>query len=222
MPCPFRASARIGSYLAVTIVSVLATAVIPSPMAAATKGDQRNVTDQTTSHRYQPTSRVPQSPGVYGITDTDAIRIACPTYRFGNRDEFSEPTMFPGGRLRGAGEIRVVGQSWATWNPQVDGLHVLFAFEGRYEVIFSSPVRGVIVQAEPNAFETYPITVTAFDPRGRPLGSFTRQIQGDAGAAYVGVISRSRPVKRVVISTSEDAAGFAFTNLTWGPNSCGR
>jgi hypothetical protein len=215
-----RGSARAGSWLAVTIVFVLVT-LVPNQTAAVAGSGQTNVTGQTASQRHQPTRPVPRSPGVYGVVDADALPATCPTYRFGDRAEHSEPTTFPGGRFEGSGEVLVVGESWATWNPQVDGLHVLYAPGGRYEVIFSSPVRGVIVQAEPNAFDTYPITVTAYDPQGRPLGSFTRQIVGAAGAAYLGVVSRSRPIKRIVISTIADALGFAFTNLTWGPGSCG-
>jgi hypothetical protein len=215
-------SARMSSWLVATIFCTLATGLVPNQMASASTGDQTNVGHQTGSQPYKPSRVVPRSPGVYGITDPDALDRACPTYRFQDRDEYSEPTAFPGGRLSGTGVIFVVGQSWQTWNPQQDGLHVLYAPEGRYEVIFSSPVRGLILQAEPNAFGSYPVTVTAYDPQGRPLGSFTREIEGYAGAAYLGLISRSRPIKRVVISTSEAAAGFAFTNLTWGPNSCGK
>jgi hypothetical protein len=70
----------------------------------------------------------------------------------------------------------LVGSGWATWNPQLNGKHVLFAVDGSYQVNFATPRQAVGVVAEPNTFDLFDITLEAFDASSISLGAFTLSI----------------------------------------------
>ena len=80
------------------------------------------------------------------------------------------PTTFRNGTLQGDGFVVVVGSTWATWNPQTNGKHLLYAPDGVERITFNKPTRAAMVKAEPNNFERYDVTMTAYDKTGQPLG----------------------------------------------------
>jgi hypothetical protein len=200
----------------------LSTALIDAATAVAPKPAPAVSANSPTDKAYPSRAflQVPRSPGVFGVTSPAAIHRACQPYSFADIKQFREPTAFSGGTLSGGGQVLVVGRSWGTWKPQANGLHVLFADSGISRISLTSPVRGVGVKAQPNDFGSHPITVTAYDPRGRSLGSFRKTINGDSGAEFIGLVAASRPIKRFVISAPPAASGFAYTRLTWGPSNC--
>ena len=206
-----------------TAVGALVLMALVSFSARPASAGDHGVNSKAHGTAQQPEDKpLPRSPGVTGLTDPSAIKHPCPVYSFTGDEPESQPSVFPGGTFEGAGRVVVVGETWQTWNPQTAGLHLLFAFEGHYTVRFHTPVKAVVLKAEPNAFDTFPITVSGFDPQGRPLGSFSRSIVGNSGADYVGLASESRPIRSITISAPPEAVGFAFTDLTWGTSSCGR
>jgi len=152
---------------------------------------------------------------VTGITDP-ALITPSSVYNFSGDAEFSTPTAFPDGTFSGTGEVRVTGSSWSTWNPDVAGIHILYASGGSYEIIFNDLQTAVGAVAEPNNFDVYNITIEAFDAGGVSLGSFTRAIMGESGAAFLGLLSDTTNIKRVVLSSEAAAGGFAFSDLTYG------
>ncbi len=148
--------------------------------------------------------------------DDPALIVPSTVYNFAGDAEFSSPTTFPGGAFAGTGEVRVTGNSWMTWNPNVSGIHVLFASTGSYEIRFDTPQAAVGAVVEPNNLEQYFITIKAWDAYDGYLGSYTKPIVGDAGAAFLGLLSNRYDIKRVVVSSEPNAGGFAFSNLTYG------
>lgn len=159
----------------------------------------------------------PVTPTTTGITDPSGVPNAT-VYNFSGDAEFSVPTTFPGGAFGAGGEVRVTGSSWSSWNPNNPGIHVVFAPSGAYDIYFTQPQYAVGAVAEPNNFETYNITVEAFDTADVSLGSFTRAIVGNAGAAFLGLRSNQNNIRHVRITSETAANGFAFTDLTYGTN----
>ena len=148
---------------------------------------------------------------------TDPAAIAPQTvYDFSADPDGSNPSSFPNGMFTGSGEIAVIGSGWATWNPQTDGKHVLFALDGTYRVNFNSPQEAAGVKAEPNLYAFYDVTIEAFDAGGTSLGAFTLSINGFAGAAFLGLRSPTANISSIVITSAPDAGGFAFSDLTFG------
>jgi hypothetical protein len=88
------------------------------------------------------------SGSVTGITDPALIPNPS-VYDFSADEPGSAPTSFPGGAFSGDREVFVIGSTWATWNPQTDGKHVLFAPLNTIDILFISPQAGVVVKAEP-------------------------------------------------------------------------
>jgi len=150
-----------------------------------------------------------------GISDPSII-VPQTVYDFSADAEYSSPTTFPGGTFAGSGVVCVVGSTWGTWNPNVYGKHILYASTGSYTVTFSTPQRAAGVVAEPNAFGLHDIEIQAYDSTDTLIGSFTRSIEGYAGAAFLGLSSSACDIKWIRVMSSSSALGFAFSDLTYG------
>jgi hypothetical protein len=156
---------------------------------------------------------------VVGITDPSVVQSP-QVYDFSQDGDGSVPSVFPGGTFSGGGSVSIVGDDWVTWNPQEDGLHVLFATSGVATVSFNSPQQAVALKAEPNVFDVFNITIQGFDSDNNLLGSFSLAIEGDAGASFLGLQSCASNISSIVISSDPGAEGFAFTDLTYGSVTC--
>lgn len=211
-----RSTLTIGLLVALVILSTAAVQAAPTPPGL--RSNTAPVGKAWQNHGMkaeEPAAPAPSAAtAVVGITDP-ALITGATVYNFAGDAEFSTPTSFPGGTFNGLGEVRVIGSSWGTWNPNTPGIHVLFATAGMYEIVFDTPQQGVGAVAEPNNFATYGITIEAFGAGGNSLGSFTRMIDGNAGAAFLGLLSGAADIKRVVLSSEPGAAGFAFSDLTY-------
>jgi len=160
-----------------------------------------------------PTPSVDAVSALTGITDPAQIcqRTA---YEFADyANGTANPPTFPGGTFSGTGTVVVVGSGWSTWNPPSPGKHLLYAPTATYDIIFTTPQQGAGVKAEPNPFGVYNIAVTAFDASNNSLGSFTRAIDGNAGAAFLGLLSPTANIKKLTVNSTVD---FAFSDVTWG------
>lgn len=222
MPVPGRHEGRshraaVCLIVAITLLlSATAAQAAPTPPAA-------NSNTAPTTHRALPEqAREPQESSapnsIIGLTDPGLIG----NYQienFSSFAEFSSPTQFDGGTFAGAHEVRIVGNSWLTWNPNVPGTKIMFATDGQLEITFNNLQKGVGAVAEPDNFDVFAISIEAFDASGASLGSFSRDIAGDAGAAFLGVLSDQFNIKRVVLTSDPNAGGFAFTDLDYGGTS---
>jgi hypothetical protein len=149
-----------------------------------------------------------------GLTDP-AMVLPQFSYDFSSDLWGSIPTTFPSGTFSGnAIGVRAIGDGWGTWNPQVAGKHVLYVND--HTIAFTTPKQAVGVVAEPNSFGWYDVTIEAFDSLGRSLGSFTRNINGVGGAAFIGLASSKRNIASVKLSAAPGAYGFAYSDLVGG------
>lgn len=152
------------------------------------------------------------STSVSGINDPSLISPRT-VYDFSSDPLLSSPSSFPGGTFSGTGQITIVGNGWGTWNPPSPGKHLLYAPNGAYTISFTTPQVAVGVVAQPNPYGYYGITIQAFDASNNSLGSYTRSINGYAGAAFLGLMSSSANIASVSLTSSVD---FAFSDLTYG------
>lgn len=137
-------------------------------------------------------------------------------YDFSLNAEDSTPTSFPDGTFAGTGTVELVGSGWLTWNPQIDGKHVLAEWDGLFRVNFTNEQQAVGVVAEPEEFSTFDVTIEAFDSSGTSLGSFATPVVGNSGAAFVGLASSTPNIAAIEISTPPESGGFALSDLTYG------
>ena len=206
--------------------------ILPSASAQAVNTPTAEQESQPTGCNAEPCPVIPSSStsadslqsfattgSVTGITDPTLIPNSS-VYDFSADVEFSAPTSFPGGIFSGDRQVRVVGDTWSTWNPQIDGKHVLFAPSDTIDILFTSPQVGIVVKAEPNIMDWFNITVEAFDSGGASLGSFTQSINGNGGASFLGVLSTSDNIAKITLRSDPAANGFAFSDLTYGSSSC--
>jgi hypothetical protein len=104
-----------------------------------------------------------------------------------------------------------------TWNPQTNGIHVYFYPGGVADITFTNVVSAAGVKAEPTAFGFFNITAKAYDTADVLLGSYTRSINGSAGAAFLGLrATADKGIKRLRVESAAGAGGFAYSDLTWG------
>jgi hypothetical protein len=158
--------------------------------------------------------RRPLAPGAMVITDPSLVPN--PQYDDFEFDaENTRPTTFAGGTFQGNGVIVVVGSSWNTWNPPSPGLHLVFAADNTFDILFSVPVGGTIVQAEPASYGISNVTMEAFNTKNQSLGTATIPIEGNAGAAYLGILADNNLISKVRL-TSTDSNGFVFSHLIYG------
>jgi hypothetical protein len=194
-----------------TLALILILALGALPAFADDSGPGSNTGGATTAAVTSAAQPQESATDAVGITDPAEICDAS-VYDFAGDAEFSNPTTFPGGTISD-GEVRIVGSSWATWNPPSPGKHILYVPDASVDIVFSTPQSGVGVVAEPNPFGVYNITIEAFDSGATSLGSFTLGIDGLAGAAFLGLLSTSADIASVTVSGVVD---FAFSDITYG------
>jgi len=149
-----------------------------------------------------------------GITDPLVISPQT-VYDFSADAEGSLPTTFPGGTFTTKeGEIHAVGSSWQSWNPPTAGIHVFFAYA--HGIRFTTPQQAVGVVAEPNNMAPHYVTIQAFDFKRKLIGQYTQLIDGNGGAAFIGLASPLANISSVAILGDAEANGVAYTNLTYG------
>jgi hypothetical protein len=154
------------------------------------------------------------SPTCRSLTDPTVI-VPQITYDFSSDALGSIPTTFPGGTFSGSAiGVRAIGDGWSTWNPPVTGKHVLFV--NNHTIAFTTPMLAVGAVAEPNNYGWYDVTIEAFDSFGTSLGSFTRSINGSAGAAFIGLASTKWNIASVKLTAAPGADGFAYSDLVGG------
>ncbi len=203
--------------------AVLTAALVMSAGAvAAAPSTGSNTSDGAFTEGATSPTRARAVGVVDSITSPTQIPDRCHPYGFAGDAEGSTPSTFRNGTLDGGGLVVVVGSSWGTWNPQTNGKHLLFASDGVERITFNKSTRAAMVKAEPNNFDLYDITMTAYDKFGHPLGSATREIHGFAGAAYLGLLSDTAVIKSVRVVSEAAAGGFGFSDINWSGSTCVR
>jgi hypothetical protein len=228
-----RLSHRIAAVLVLALVALLALGVAPAFAASSAGAEGFNapptidvdlsgldLPDSLDSVLAAPdlASIADLLPWIPGVAITDPRLVTFPSiYDFSADDEYSAPTWFPDGSVMcPGGEIRVVGSSWTSWNPQTDGKHVYFAGAGIAFVLFDSLQGAVGVVAEPNAWGYHDVVLLAINSGGSLSGAAIRSIDGNGGAAFLGVASLYNDIRGFIVISEEDAYGFAFSDLTYG------
>ena len=101
-----------------------------------------------------------------------------------------------------------VPDSWSTWNspPAVErsAPSVLVSDATSFTLSLSSPVTYAGMEAEPDPLEVHPISAS-YLAAGEPVGTITRDIDGNAGALMLGA-SSSTPFDSIMVSSDVDFA----------------
>jgi hypothetical protein len=163
-----------------------------------------------------PNGTGPRAAGaILRVTDPSAF-LNPSVYSFSDDADGSSPTTFVDGHFSGTGTVRTVPDSWETWNSATQGTHVMYASDNVFEITFLDEEAAVGVKAEPADFGAYDITIEAFDEEGTSLGANTLTIDGNGGAAFLGLRSYTDQIERVRLTSTNATHGFAFTDLTYG------
>ncbi len=200
------------SNILVGTLTIALLILLAAPAVALADGSNAPVIETPSSETYSPI--LPTTQTLMGLDDP-AMVLPQFTYDFSADAWGSIPTTFPGGTFSGnAVGVREIGAGWMTWNPQVAGKHVLFVRD--HTIRFTAPTQAVGVVAEPNNMNWHDVTIEAFDSQGRSLGSFTKNILGNAGAAFIGVASATWNIASVKLYAAPGANGFAYSDLECG------
>jgi len=202
-----------------TLVLLLLLALSFAPALAATDDGQFNSGAAPTSSDV--TAGVTLTPPptwitCWSLSSPSSVRGQF-VYDFSADAWGSVPTTFPGGTFSGISAVAAIGNGWLTWNPQIPGKHVakVYTPEG-VTITFAEPQGVVGVVAEPNRFQVFNVTIEAYNAAGWLVGSYTRAIAGDHGAAFLGLWSYMSNITTVKVFAETAAAGFAFSDLWYG------
>jgi hypothetical protein len=204
--------------LALVIATVLAALVLAPAAAFATGANGPAPASPPSTQTYSPLP----STGLPCMGLVDPLTVDPQTvYDFSTDVAGSRPTTFPGGTFStipatlGYG-IRVVGTDWSTWNPQTAGKHILYV--PSQTIRFTTPQQAVGVVAESMAFGLHNVTIEAYNTANKLIGQFTRSIDGNGGAAFLGLGSPNADISYVQLYADTSANGFAYSDLTYGGN----
>ena len=207
-------SLRLPILLALTVALLLALSV--SPALAATEGYNAPAAATQAGATVAAPVYVAGPWTCWGFTAPTSVKLAH-LYDFSTDLNGSAPTTFPDGTFSGITAVREIENGWATWNPQIPGKHVATVYgAGIVTITFGKQCMSAVgVVAEPNAWAVQNVKILAFDMSGALIGGFTRAIDGDHGAAFIGLWSTMANIKSVVI-TCNNGASFAFSDLYYG------